>query len=462
MAQKTIELGTAPDGMDGDDARTAFQKTNDNFTELYQGVGGAQPASPKLSAIAASVWAANTVMVATGAETLSVLTYAQFKTALALNNVDNTSDANKPISSATQTALSGKQPLHANLTGLADVAAGASQMPIFASVSGAMSTTFAGAAGRQVLAAVTWDEVRTLIEYTRPVQTALKEAGSFDDFTGSGWSNQLFNGGLTNSPSATLPGSQRPPYWYVHNNIYNNAATGLVQVAYPYSIGASDKGSICWRCRYSGVWGTWQRALTLQDRAADVYDTTTGRLLKVGDHGVGGYAPPVLSSNINSLNSSGFYYVNADTGTTLPVPINGYLLVHAQSAAYMRQQYTQVNGGGIWERVLVNGIWSNWVAVTPLGIGQTWQDMTPQRVAGTNYVNTTGRPIQVSVAAQAGQVGNYFVLYVNGVPASYSGAGFSVGAIIAAQPVIVPPDATYSLATSSGVAMVGPSWKELR
>lgn len=37
------------------------------------------------------------------------LTVAQVKTALALNNVDNTSDANKPISTATQTALNAKQ-----------------------------------------------------------------------------------------------------------------------------------------------------------------------------------------------------------------------------------------------------------------------------------------------------------------------------------------------------------------
>lgn len=36
------------------------------------------------------------------------LTFAQVKTALALNNVDNTSDANKPISTATQTALNAK------------------------------------------------------------------------------------------------------------------------------------------------------------------------------------------------------------------------------------------------------------------------------------------------------------------------------------------------------------------
>lgn len=69
MAQKIITLGTSPDGMDGDDARTAFGKTNDNFTELYQSTS-----NPKLTAIASSVWAANQLLITTGANTLAMLT----------------------------------------------------------------------------------------------------------------------------------------------------------------------------------------------------------------------------------------------------------------------------------------------------------------------------------------------------------------------------------------------------
>lgn len=47
------------------------------------------------------------------------LTAAQAKTALALEQVNNTSDANKPVSTAQQTALDGKQPLATNLTDIA-------------------------------------------------------------------------------------------------------------------------------------------------------------------------------------------------------------------------------------------------------------------------------------------------------------------------------------------------------
>ena len=58
------------------------------------------------------------------------LTVAQTKTLLALTksdvglgNVDNTSDAGKPVSTTTQTALNGKQPLDADLTALAGASA---------------------------------------------------------------------------------------------------------------------------------------------------------------------------------------------------------------------------------------------------------------------------------------------------------------------------------------------------
>jgi hypothetical protein len=44
---------------------------------------------------------------------------SQVRTLLTINNVDNTSDANKPISTATQTALDGKQALNASLSSLA-------------------------------------------------------------------------------------------------------------------------------------------------------------------------------------------------------------------------------------------------------------------------------------------------------------------------------------------------------
>lgn len=82
---------------------------------------GRQPANPKLTAIASSVWAANQMILTTGVNTLSMipvnsyglgyLNYAnknQVRTELSINNLDNTSDLDKPISNAAQTALNAK------------------------------------------------------------------------------------------------------------------------------------------------------------------------------------------------------------------------------------------------------------------------------------------------------------------------------------------------------------------
>ena len=40
MAQQTINIGASPNDGTGDFVRDAFDKTNDNFTELYSSSGG--------------------------------------------------------------------------------------------------------------------------------------------------------------------------------------------------------------------------------------------------------------------------------------------------------------------------------------------------------------------------------------------------------------------------------------
>ena len=40
MAKQTINIGTSANDGTGDPLRTAMSKTNDNFTELYNGAGG--------------------------------------------------------------------------------------------------------------------------------------------------------------------------------------------------------------------------------------------------------------------------------------------------------------------------------------------------------------------------------------------------------------------------------------
>lgn len=94
-------------------------------TEVDSSLSGKQASDSDLTAIAA-LTPSNDDILQRKAGAWVNRTAAQFKTDLALvkadvglSNVDNTSDANKPISSATQTALDAKQPLDSDLTTIA-------------------------------------------------------------------------------------------------------------------------------------------------------------------------------------------------------------------------------------------------------------------------------------------------------------------------------------------------------
>lgn len=99
---------------------------------------------------------------------------------------------------------------------------------------------------------------------------------------------------------------------------------------------------------------------------------------------------------------------------------------------------------------------------TSLGWGQTWQSVTASRVAGTNYTNTTGRPMQVNVVVTASSSGTSLSGYavVSGVTvcnvATPPVAGFTPTSFFS---FIVPNGATYSVTVSfGGIA----AWSELK
>lgn len=99
-------------------------------------------------------------------------------------------------------------------------------------------------------------------------------------------------------------------------------------------------------------------------------------------------------------------------------------------------------------------------SMSSLGYGQTWQDVTGSRVAGTTYYNTTGRPILIdargtSTATTAMSV----VVTINGVSLP-SDVIFSNGAgYIASARVLIPPGSSYSVTFTSAPKS---SWLELR
>src|SRR5690606_5662714 len=130
-------------------------------------------------------------------------------------------------------------------------------------------------------------------------------------------------------------------------------------------------------------------------------DTTPGRVLTVGDFGVGGAAVAVPGNNIDDNTiPTGFYYVTAATSGTKPPGDNGYghLIVSREgSGVTARQLYLDNGSDRIWTRVWSPSQWSTWKEVyhsgnlaLPIGVGQTWLGLGG-KFKNTTYTNTTGR-----------------------------------------------------------------------
>jgi hypothetical protein len=166
-------------------------------------IDGKQPIDTDLTTIAA-LTATTDNMIQSVASAWASRTPAQVKTALALNNVDNTSDASKPVSSATQTALdlkanlasptfTGTVTLPVGLTGV--IRADTGVVSVDTDVTDIVTAATTGAAGKVELA--TDAETNTGTDTTRAITPANLEA-----WTGSA---QVTTVGTLASPTLTTP-----------------------------------------------------------------------------------------------------------------------------------------------------------------------------------------------------------------------------------------------------------------
>jgi hypothetical protein len=96
-------------------------------------------------------------IVDTSAAETKKITPSALKTALSLNNVDNTTDANKPISSATQTALDAKQATLVSGTNIKTI----------------NSTSILGSGNIAISSAVAWGGITGTLSTQTDLQTAL-------------------------------------------------------------------------------------------------------------------------------------------------------------------------------------------------------------------------------------------------------------------------------------------------
>lgn len=99
-------------------------------------------------------------------------------------------------------------------------------------------------------------------------------------------------------------------------------------------------------------------------------------------------------------------------------------------------------------------------AMSSIGYGQTWQNLTGSRLTATTYYNTTGRPIQVSVTNTSTTGGaTALTLTVNGGVIAQSFLPPSAGNISVGQVgAIIPPGASYSCVIGGATYV----WQEMR
>ncbi len=97
-------------------------------------------------------------------------------------------------------------------------------------------------------------------------------------------------------------------------------------------------------------------------------------------------------------------------------------------------------------------------ALSSLGYGQTWQNVTGSRSFSTTYYNTTGKPISVSIVATC-TTSTAMTLVVGGINVSTFQGG-NVSAIPGTVNAIVPPSQAYSLSVTGVPGLV--TWSELR
>ncbi|AXA25627.1 hypothetical protein [Pseudomonas putida] len=228
----------------------------------------------------------------------------------------------------------------------------------------------------------------------------------------------------------------------------------------------------------NGQWADWGREAFLSDLGTAAFaalttsdlDTTVGRALKVGDHGVGGDVPYLQSPNLNALTvPNGDYFVATPSNSPVAYGMLTYRkrsdveyqrIVSVESAAFRSFERARPGASTPWP--------AEWVDTTPFGHGQLWYNLTPNRTTGINYRNATGRPIQI--AGLFGPTNNPNVsVYVNILgPDGASNAitvrgGYSAAAgnYIEMPEILIPHGCYYNIAIGNGSAAII-EWRELR
>lgn len=160
-----------------------------------------------------------------------------------------------------------------------------------------------------------------------------------------------------------------------------------------------------------------------------------------------GLISTVTEGGVGAADSDNVFYSNT-LRSNVPYKVVGYIeSTQATAGAWATAPSTIQGKGG-----------QAFAAMSSLGYGQTWQDLTVSRALATTYYNTTGKPISVHAFCTTGGSGSTSVMTIDGEALSGQAQATAAAGMFGAW--IVPPMASYSLAVTTGGTLT--SWHELR
>lgn len=153
----------------------------------------------------------------------------------------------------------------------------------------------------------------------------------------------------------------------------------------------------------------------------------------------------ISTTAISAAATSASVVYSTTARTNVPFRVVGFLDITEATAGTWATDATLKQGVG----------GQAFAAMSSIGYGQTWQNVTGSRSASTNYYNTTGRPIMLSITDTGSYAGGS--LYVGGnLIAGFVRSNSTIGTFQDTFTAIVPPGAAYQCTASIQ------TWFELR